>query len=172
MALLELIRQPPPNSLSSLPEGAAGIRATLAAMMRAARIGASTLEVRELAQRIVAHVAARDYSGELVAIQQWVKNNIRYTQDPVGAEMLKDPVALINDPFGDCDDMATLVAALAMSIGFPSRFVAIGTSEVGVFEHVYAEVLLGTVWLSVETTEPVRVGWIPENVKARMIRHI
>jgi len=172
MALLEVIRKPPQNSFSALPEGAAGIRATLSAMMRAARIGSTTLEIRELAQRIVAPVAARDYAGELSAIQSWVKNNIRYTQDPVNAEMLKDPIALINDPFGDCDDMATLVAALAMSIGFPARFVAIGTNEIGVFEHVYTEILLGTVWLSVETTEPVRVGWLPDNVKARMIRHI
>lgn len=174
MALLQLVQDHPPqaSSLSALPEGAAGIRATLSAMMRAARDAETTLEIRSLAERIVQHVAPKDYAGELRAIQAWVKNNIRYTRDPVTTETLKIPHALLESPYGDCDDQATLVAALAMSIGFPARFVAIGVNEPGTFDHVYAEVKLGTVWVSVETTEPVDVGWQPENVVARMERHL
>lgn len=173
MALLELVRTQPPSSLSALPEGAAGIRHTLDRMIEQARIGSTTLEIRSLAERIIAGVGSKDFDGEISAIQHWVRNNIRYTRDPVTAEMLKDPIELLANPSGDCDDQATLVGALAMSIGFPVRFVAIGLYTPGAFDHVYAEVKLGTVWVSVETTEPVSIGWQPpENeVLARMVRH-
>lgn len=173
MALLQLDQAAPQaaSSLSALPEGAAGIRATLDAMIRAARDASATLEVRDLAERIIAAVPAKDYDGEIRAIQAWVKNHIRYTRDPYTVETLKLPHALLQAPQGDCDDQATLVGALALSIGFPVRFVAIGMSDPYIFEHVYAEVKLGTVWVSVETTEPVDIGWQPGNVAARMVRH-
>ena len=129
----------------------------------------------DLAQSIVAGVPSKDYIGELVAIQTWVKNNVRYTRDPINLETLRTPQAMLEaaqGPQGDCDDQATLVAALAMAIGFPARFVAIGTMQPGAFDHVFTEVKLGTVWVSVETTEPVDIGWQPPGVQARMIRHI
>ncbi len=174
MALLTLQRvpaSPAASSLSALPEGAAGIRATLDAMIRAARAASTTLEVRDLAESIIRNVPAKDYAGELTALQCWVRSNIRYTRDPYTAEALKTPAALLESPQGDCDDQATLIAALAMSVGFPARMVAIGTVAPMVFEHVYAEVKLGTLWLSVETTEEVPVGWQPEYVVSRMVRH-
>ena len=159
------------SSLSALPEGAAGIRATLDAMIRASRQASITLPIRALAERIVQYVASKDYDGEIAAIQKWVRANIRYTRDPITTETLKTPQALLESPHGDCDDQATLVAALAMSIGFPARFVAIGCNQPEFFEHVYCEVKLGTVWVSVETTEPVDIGWQPAPICARMIRH-
>jgi transglutaminase-like putative cysteine protease len=175
MALLVLSELPTKphqvSSLSSLPEGAAGIRATLDAMIQAAREASTTIEIRNLAESIIVAVPAKDYRGELEAIQRWVMAHIRYTRDPITTETLKLPRALLESPQGDCDDQATLVAALAMSIGFPARFVAIGVHDAGLFEHVYAEVMLGTVWCSVETTEPVPIGWIPEGIVAKMVRH-
>lgn len=175
MALLQLAEIPPPleaSHLSAIREGAAGVRDTLAAMIRAARQASTTLEIRDLAERIINLVPDKDYAGEIAAIQRWVRQNIRYTRDPITTETLKTPHALLESGHGDCDDQATLVAALAMSIGFPARFIAIGLQMPGAFEHVYAEVQLGTVWVSVETTEPVEIGWQPEGVRARMERHI
>ena len=171
-----LLEQSPPeqatDTLRGIPEGIGGIRATLAAMRQAALQAHTTMEVRSLAESIVENVAPKNYRGELEAIQDWVKTNIRYTRDPMYAEALKTPHALLESRQGDCDDQATLVAALALSIGFKPRFVAIGTNFYGAFDHVYTEVRLGTVWLSVETTEPVQVGWKPEGVLARMEWHI
>ncbi len=175
MALLELARKtiaPESSHLSAIRDGAAGVRDTLAAMIRAARLASTTLEIRDLAERIVNLVADKDYAGEIAAIQRWVRQNIRYTRDPITTETLKLPYALLEARHGDCDDQATLVAALAMSIGFPARFIAIGLEAPGSFEHVYAEVQLGTIWVSVETTEAVDIGWQPENVRARIVRHI
>lgn len=166
-----MLLQAPSSNLGYLPEGAAGVRATLDAMIRASRAASTTLPIRDLAENIIAGVPAKDYAGEIRAIQTWVRNNIRYTRDPVTAEALKIPSALLESPQGDCDDQATLVAALAMTVGFPARFVAVGCGDAGVFEHVFAEVKLGTVWVSVETTEPVPIGWQPDGVTARMVRH-
>ncbi|MHB8674561.1 MAG: transglutaminase-like domain-containing protein [Candidatus Limnocylindrales bacterium] len=160
------------NNLSALPEGAAGIRATLKAMARAARAAETDITIRNLAESIIGVIPGRDYAGELAAIQSWVMHNIRYTRDPVNTETLKTPAALLESPQGDCDDQATLVAALVMTIGFPARFVAIGVETPGIFEHVYTEAKLGTVWLSVETTEDVPIGWRPENVVSRMEWHL
>lgn len=174
MALLTMQVAQPEQALSSLamiPEGAAGIRATLDAMIRAARAASTTLEIRDLAESIVVAVPSKDYYSEIRAIQQWTKAHIRYTRDPITTETLKLPHALLTNPQGDCDDQATLVAALAMAIGFPARFVAIGVHDPSVFEHVYAEVKLGDEWVSVETTEPVGIGWQPDNVRAKMVRH-
>lgn len=163
---------PEPSTLRMMPEGAAGTRATLAAMRQAALQANTTLEVRHLAESIIENVPPKDFRGELEAIQDWVRTNIRYTRDPLYVETLKTPHALLEDRQGDCDDQATLVAALALSIGFKPRFVAIGTQQAGVFDHVFTEVKLGTVWLSVETTEPVAVGWKPRGVLTRLEWHI
>lgn len=160
------------DTLQGIPEGAAGTRATLSAMADAARAAHVTLEVRDLAESIIAAVDGKDFRGEVQAIQDWVKNNIRYTRDPIYVETLKLPAALLEARQGDCDDQATLVAALLMSIGFKARFVAIGTNAIGQFDHVYTEVRLGNGWLSVETTEPVEIGWRPQGVVSRMVEHI
>lgn len=172
-----LLEQSPPlepitDTLRGIPEGIAGVRATLAAMRQAAIQASVTLEVRNLAESIVENVPPKDFKGELEAIQDWVRTNIRYTRDPLYAETLKLPHALLEARQGDCDDQATLVAALALSIGFKPRFVAIGTEQYGAFDHVYTEVKLGTKWVSVETTEMVPVGWQPDGVKSRLEWHI
>lgn len=166
------LQAPQTDTLRGIPEGIAGVRETLAAMRQAAIAAHTTLEVRDLAENIVSMVPAKDYKGEIEAIQDWVRGNIRYTRDPLYAETLKTPHALLEARQGDCDDQATLVAALALSIGFKPRFVAIGTHAPGIFEHVYTEVKLGTNWYSVETTEPVAFGWRPPGVRARFEYHI
>ena len=164
--------EPRTDTLRGIPDGIGGVRATLAAMRQAAIQASVTLEIRSLAESIVENVPPKDFKGELEAIQDWVRTNIRYTRDPLYAETLKLPHALLEARQGDCDDQATLVAALSLSIGFKPRFVAIGTEQYGSFDHVYTEVKLGTQWVSVETTEPVSVGWRPDGVKARFEFHI
>lgn len=129
-------------------------------MRRGAIDGHIDIKVRHLAENILssAGVASKDYRGEVEAIQAWVRENIRYTRDPYFVETLISPAALIDSRQGDCDDHSMLVASLLLSVGFKPRFVAIGYTP-GTFEHVLTEVRLGTKWVTVETTEPVAVGW-------------
>lgn len=163
-------KTPTTATLSGLPSGPAGVLATLKAMRRLVRQGKKSLPVRSQAANIVQHLPGKDFSGEIRAVHQWVKSNIRYVKDINGVETLTTPEKILELRHGDCDDQAVLVAALLESIGHPTRFVAIGFNADN-YKHVYAETLLGNKWLSVETTEPVNVGWQPRGVRARMVVH-
>lgn len=57
---------------------------------------------------------------------------------------------------GDCDDIATFVAAVALVCGFTVRVTAIRyTATVMHFEHVFTEVLDGLTWRVIDLTVPV-----------------
>lgn len=103
--------------------------------------GARSPKIRGLAINILnaAGVAGKDYEGELVAIHNWVRDNIRYTRDVQGQETLCPPEEIaFNSKAGDCDDMAMLDAALLASIGFSTRFKVIGVTP-NSYSHVYLQ---------------------------------
>ena len=159
-------------TLGMLSSGAAGTRETLNHMVSFAKQYRKNPEIRALAEKIIANVPEKDAVGEARAIFEWVRDNIRYTQDIRDVEMLKTPDAVVYSAQGDCDDKATLVATLLESIGYATRFIAIGMNTPGVFEHVYAQVKLGTRWVGMDTTERVPLGWEPPHPVAYMERHI
>lgn len=159
-------------TLATIPEGAAGVRDTLDQMIAWVRQYKINPEIRATAEQIISPVPAKDAAGEVDAIFQWVRDEIRYTSDVRDVETLKSPDALLAQRFGDCDDMSLLVATLLESIGKATRFVAAGYSAPGVFEHVYAQVRLGESWVSLEVTEPVALGYEQPGIVAKMIRHV
>lgn len=159
-------------TLGILSSGVAGIRQTLNLMVSLVKQYRKNPQIRALAEQIIASVPEKDWVGEIRAVFEWVKCNIRYTQDVRDVETLKTPDATIYSEQGDCDDKSTLVATLLESIGYTTRFVAVGMNEIGVFDHVYAEVKLGTRWISMDTTELHPLGWTPPNPLARMERHV
>ena len=115
---------------------------TLAAMKRLASEGKKDLEVRRLVEQLNANVAEGDYASELLSVYYWVKQNIRYMRDPAGVEMLKTPRKLLETKAGDCDDIATLLAAMYMALGNTVQF-AIASFRPGApaFSHVFVEVI-------------------------------
>lgn len=169
MAILE---QDNGGTLLAIPEGVAGIDATLKAMVKLVHQWRTDPLIRRAAERIIEDVPGKDGPGEVEAIQNWVRDNIRYTMDVRDVETLKTPYLTLTTRHGDCDDQAVLVATMLESIGYATRFSAIGFSGPDSFSHVLAEVKLGTRWIAVETTERVSLGWFPEGVNARMVRHI
>lgn len=148
-----------------------GTRETLKQMKRMVLDGRKDYALIEHAREIVAHIPDKDWVGEVRAIQDWVKQNIRYTRDPHGLETIQSPHNTIQIKHGDCDDQAILVATLLMAVGAPARFVAIAQNP-RYYCHVYAETRVGQYWIPVETTEPVELGWQPANVARKMIVHI
>ncbi len=147
--------------LSQLPSGVAGTRATLRAMARLVAVFHVEHIIYQLARTIVRNVPGKDYLGELQAVQTWVRAHIRYTRDIHGIESLQWPTRTLEMGHGDCDDQAVLVASLLSAIGFPVRFRAVGW-RAGAYVHVLTEGQLpGGRWVTVETTEPVAVGWEP-----------
>ncbi len=123
----------------------------------------SALFIRNLAEQITHGLPPKDYRAEVEAVQKWVRNNIRYVRDIRDIETLHTPDALLNVRAGDCDDQSVLVAVLLESIGHRTGFLALGFVP-DEFAHVYAITRIGQNWLSVETTEPVSIGWRPNGI--------
>jgi predicted transglutaminase-like cysteine proteinase len=115
---------------------------TLRSMRELAQRGKKDLEVRALVEQLNADVAEGDYASELLAIYYWVTQNVRYMRDIDGVEFLKTPRKLLETRSGDCDDIATLLAAMFMAAGNPVQF-AVASFKPGkpVFSHVFVEVL-------------------------------
>jgi len=155
--------------LFGIPDGVAGVRATINLMSRLARQYKVHPEIIATARRIVVRLPEKDYLSEAAAIQEWVRDNIRYTRDVEGVETLATPIDTLATRHGDCDDKALLAGALLLAIGHPVRFVAWAFEGPEAFEHVYAEVKYNQHWLGVETTEPVALGWKPESAFRPMI---
>lgn len=163
-----------PHVLADLPEGVDAIRATLKAMVKLARTYDHDVDVVSAARRVIAlaRVPERDYTGEITALQNWVRDQIRYVRDPVGAEMVQTPKRTLEIRTGDCDDKSTLLSSLLGSVGYPTRFAAVGMDG-GPYSHVLTEVRLGTRWIPLETILPrIAPGWYPPNVTRRMEAHV
>jgi len=111
----------------------------------------------------------KDYACEVKCLHAYVRDSIRYLQDPVDVERLQSADKTIELGAGDCDDKSILLAALLESIGHPTRFIAIGF-EPEIYSHVYVETKIGAEWVPLETTESVEVGWEPDPslVRARL----
>jgi hypothetical protein len=130
-----------PVQRSVLPDGIAGVDATVRKMVELAhsQYGSKSSRIRALAIDIVrnAGIPDKDYFGEMVAIHNWVRDNIRYVRDPIGQETLSYPEeTAFNSRAGDCDDLSTLEMALLGAIGMESYPVVVGMFP-GHFSHVY-----------------------------------
>ena len=167
------------SRLGSLPPGPKGVEATLNIMRTFVRHYKKVAMFRDFAAKIIAHVPQKEFAGEVNALHEWVRDHIRYMRDIRGVETVQTPVATLRLGYGDCDDKATLLAAMLEATGHPSRFVAVGRTA-GRFEHVYVETLLGRKgrrhsgqmrWVALDTTEPQPMGWRPDNIAQTMRVH-
>ena len=158
-------------SLQAIPDGKAGTLATLKIMRQIAREYKTSLPVRNLALSLTQKLPQKDWTAEAKAIQEFARDKIRYVKDVVGVETVQTPLVTLENKAGDCDDKSVLIASLLMSIGHPARFVAIGKTPDS-FVHVFPETRIGTKWVSLESTEPVSIGWQPTGYPARMIVNV
>lgn len=155
-------------TLAEIPDGSAGVRATLKVMRDIARDSRTNYAIRKLAEQIItdANVPAKDWAGEARAVHSWVQNNIRYTYDINGVEQIQTPDKLLETRMGDCDDMSLLTASLLESLGHPTRFVAVGFAP-GDLSHVFTQTKIGPRWFTSDTTEPKPFGWTPPGIEYR-----
>lgn len=58
----------------------------------------------------------------LQAVYNFVVNSVRYVSDAKDIEAIKDARTTLADGFGDCDDLAILIATLCGSIGINAQF--------------------------------------------------
>jgi len=133
--------------------------------------------VRELALEIVKPLAERDYGAEIIALHGFVRDNIRYVQDPEDLELVASPEKTLEYGQGDCDDKSTLLGAMLTSLNHPSRFAAIGLNRQP-FSHVLVETKINSTgddrrdWLPLETILKVPPGWWPPGVTSKYVLKI
>jgi hypothetical protein len=134
-----------PSTLS----GFSGSTDTLREMIRAAQgaRGERSMVVRGMVDRLVSRLQPKDYAGEIVAIRNWVAENIRYVNDPLHVELIKDPETLVDEyeqmgvASGDCDDICCCIATFALTLGRDAQYVPVGFGARGHYTHVFARIL-------------------------------
>src|SRR5579883_1426692 len=68
----------------------------------------------------VQNIPSRDQAGEIQAVLDWVKQNIKFRGEL--GETVQTPLVTLQLRGGDCDCMSTLTAALLMALGYKVRF--------------------------------------------------
>lgn len=108
--------------------------------------GEQNARVRQWAEAMVRLLQPKDYLSEILAIRGWCTGpQLRYTNDARHVEMVKTPLRILNEieEFGvslvDCDDIATLIAALGMCLGRNATYTKAGFSRMDPqYTHVFA----------------------------------
>ena len=147
-----LLRPEIESQLLEIPDGVAGTEATLDLMARVVRTYRKNDELRETARDIIAIVPNKGYAQEARLLFYFVRDEIRYTRDPNGVEMIQTPDKTLALGHGDCDDMAVLLATMLESVGHPTRFFAAGFFGEPI-SHVWTETLIGNRWFAMDPTE-------------------
>lgn len=181
---------PVPALQVRMPSGRAAVQTTLAWMVKLVRQYKSHPLIRETARALVQGCAERDTDCEIAALQAFVRDHVRYTNDIAGVETLQTPVVTLGyrEPAfgeyapggtssGDCDDKSVLLAALLQAVGIPGAFCAVQTAETdGTYSHVLVEARLrrrtGVDYVPLETIVPgVEPGWFPPDATCFMLAH-
>lgn len=155
--------------LASLPNGDDGTVQTLRYMREIARASliSNAQEVRGTALGCVRHLRSRDWTGEVVNLGEWVRDNIRYVMDPDDIELVQTPQKTLEYGQGDCDDQSTLLAALLLSLNHPAKFCAMGYAGEP-FSHVLTATKVGGGWFPLETiVEGMPMGTWPAGMPRR-----
>lgn len=122
--------------------------------------------IRQTAAGLVNGLRQKDYLGEIKIIHAFVRDNIRYVRDVRNVETLHAAPFILQQGYGDCDDKTVLTCAMLESIGHKTRMTIVALYTPA-FCHVFPEVLYNGKWIPLEVTEPVNIGWLPENITKR-----
>lgn len=151
---------------------------TLAQMRANVRLALGEPIVWETARAIVANVTVRDQAAQARAIRAWVAARFRYVNDPTTVELLASPGMLLKSidragyVQGDCDDAATLTAALLSAIGIPCELWAVGFKADAPFGHVFTVAApRGGAPYEMDVTRPAGVALprqFPRRLRARI----
>jgi transglutaminase-like putative cysteine protease len=145
----------------AIGEGLGGMLDTVALMRRLAREGSRDMSVRTAATQVVYLQPERNELHEVNSLFEYVRDHVRYVRDPLFFEAVAVPAQVLALGFGDCDDKATLLAAMLESVGYLSRFVVAGYNDAERPEHVYLQVFVGGQWIDADPTEHKPLGYAP-----------
>ena len=122
------------------------------------------------------NVPEKDWIGEITAVKDWIRNNIRYTLDIQGVETFHTPRRILLDRVGDCDDSSILCAAMLGSIGYRTGILLLDSKGDGKISHAMATVKLPRPkepwwdkWIPLELTQEKKIGWLPPKATRKII---
>jgi transglutaminase-like putative cysteine protease len=120
---------------------------TVAAMNGMALRDATTLAVVRATQQALHGLPYDARPSEKAArIFWWVKEHVRFRDDPVADELLLAPSLLLAmpQPEGDCDDFSMLTAAMLTAARVPWVFVTVAAdhTDPARFSHVYLHAMV------------------------------
>ena len=144
----------------AIAEGFGGVLDTLSIMRALAREGSRLPDVRQAALSCIWLQPARFDNHEVRAIFEFVRDHVRYVRDPLHFESVATPSQTLMMKCGDCDDKATLLAAMLESVGYPNRFIVTGYRD-EIPEHVYLQVFADGEWIDADPTEKMPLGYAP-----------
>jgi len=121
---------------------------TVREMIRAVvgKRGEQSTLVRGMKDHIIRNVQPKDYLSEILAVRNFVHEKCKYSNDALGVEQVQDPERICDQiiKYGtavcDCDDIATLMAALCRQLGRETEFVIVGFGAPGSYSHVFVRV--------------------------------
>lgn len=162
---------PVAHTLEEIPAGTRGLDVKLARLRELVEASKRNPSFRRWVLDVVRDVREGDWTGELSAVSRWIRRNVTYRHDPIGVELFTAPDRLAFDAIageaaGDCDDLVALGAAMAETLGHPTRFRVGGATINGqeTWSHIWRETYnkaLGR-WVSYDDTAKKRPpGWSP-----------
>lgn len=145
------------RDLGELPPGDEGVVLTIENMRRLARKDASRPVMKAIAAKVLAECRCEPGTEEsdykiIRAMYRYVIDNVRYKNDPEHQEYVTTPEYLLTVSHeGDCDDMATAFASLALALGYAVRFKVIAWKS-HTYSHVYNEIYVPSLrkWLPMD----------------------
>ncbi len=151
--------------IGRIPKGYPGTIKTVELIAHLVRAGAKDFGVRQTAIEILRQcdIRPKNYLGEIHALFEWVRRNVRYTRDIHRVELLHTARRMLELRAGDCDDMTILLSSMLKSIGHPVRLVLVGFNPMKkkLFTHIYLEVFYKGRWIPLDATVNRSMGWAP-----------
>src|SRR5262245_5268886 len=148
-----------------VPRGNQGTLATAKIIAQMVQDGAKDFYVRQKAIEIFRayKVKPKNRWGEVCALFDFVKRNVRYTRDIFRVELLHSARRMLELRAGDCDDMTILLGAMLLSTGHPVRLILAGfrRNRPHSYSHIYPEVHVRGRWIAIDATVPKPMGWAP-----------
>jgi hypothetical protein len=108
--------------------------------------GERSMLVRGAVEYCTRGLQPKDYLSEILAVRNFVGEKVKYANDPVALELVKDPQRLVEEisrhgvAVGDCDDAALLISTMARQLGREAEFITVGFGAPNNFSHVFSRV--------------------------------
>ena len=119
--------------------------------------------IRELTLKILDsyNVREKDHLGEINAIFDWIKNNIKYRGDVFCRDSYHTARRIVELKSADCDDYTILAGSMLASIGYPVGARIISTKPNIPYHHIYPLVGVPKRGSALGMIDYKNMDWIP-----------